>query len=127
LCHKLCGRQVAEARAKLSSVNEPVSKRENFNRDTFLPLLPERARVLSIISDNDELFRGVDDDLLLKKTSAAALDQRQLLVDLVRSVDRQIEFWSSLEIGKQKTMFDDELKIFMKFENSSMISIPAQI
>jgi hypothetical protein len=63
----------------------------------------------------------------LKKTSAAALDQRQLLVDLVRSVDRQIEFWSSLEIGKQKTMFDDELKIFMKFENSSMISIPAQI
>ena len=84
-------------------------------------MLPERARVLSIISDNDELFRGVDDDLLLKKTSAAALDQRQLLVYLVRSVNRKIKLWSSLKIGKQKTVFDDELKKFMKFENSSMI------
>ena len=51
----------------------------------------EHANQLGRIGDHRHPLRGRGDDLLAQQRAAAALDQSQLRIDFVRSVDRQIE------------------------------------
>ena len=52
---------------------------------------------LGRIRDDDHPLRGGGDDLLAQQRAAAALDQPELGIDLVGTVDRQIELWDLVQ------------------------------
>ena len=65
--------------------------RELHDLDGQRVLAPEARRELGRIDDDDLAQARLRDDLLAEQRTAAALDQVELGVDLVRAVDRQVD------------------------------------
>ena len=64
---------------------------------------PERVAQLRLVDDHDELVRDDLDHLLPQQGAAAALDQIQIGIDLVGTVDRDVEPRELVQRGQRNT------------------------
>ena len=64
--------------------------------------------MLGAVGDHQHAGAGGGDDLLPQMRGTAALDQAKLIVDLVRAVDREIEFGHLVE-GRQRNALGGRL------------------
>lgn len=86
-----------------------VGERSDFDRNALQPFCAEMRSVLAVVGDDDELVGSFCENLFPKMASATALDTVQSVVDLVSTVDGDIDAWEAVDIAETKTSVDDEL------------------
>lgn len=88
--------------------NLGVSKGSDFDGDTLQPFGAELRAILAVVSDDDKLVGGFCEDLFAQMTCSAALDAVEGIVDLVSTVDGDVDAGEAVDIAKTETSIDDE-------------------
>ena len=79
------------ASAAIISTMSRVAFQPNWTTSTGSGNVPSVCDQLALVGNHDHALRRRRDDLLAQQRAAAALDQAQLVVDLVGAVDGQVE------------------------------------
>lgn len=89
-------------------LDRPVGQGVHLDRNV-LERGAKMLRILSVVRNDDEQTRIKGHNFLLEQAATAALDQGQVTVGLISSVDRNVNLWCGLERGQLKIPVQDQL------------------